>query len=143
MGSVNQYEMFYGKQQVTTSYYGGGGVDLSLVSSLHIQWDSALIANASGITLWASNFPLNGQYPIALSSAVAGEWVQLQPPSGYTAISPAGAATLGASPLIINVPGGIAGAAYIDLGNFAGHMLRVQVVATQAGTLRIHACGKR
>jgi hypothetical protein len=142
MGAIYQFEIFRGRQAATTSFYGGGG-DLALITALHFQWDSALVANASGITIWASNFPENAQFPIAMGNAVAGDWIQLQPTSGYTAISPAGAATLGASPLIINIPGGTAGGAFIDLGNSGAHRLEIMVVASVAGFLRIHGAGKR
>jgi hypothetical protein len=142
MGSIYQFDVFRGTQQIATSYYGGGG-DLALITALHLQWDATLVANASGITIWASNFPENGHVAVPIDSVVAGEWIQLQPTAGYTAISPAGAATLGASPLIINVPGGTAGGAFVDLGNSGAHRLRIKVVATVAGFLRIHGAGKR
>jgi hypothetical protein len=142
MGSIYQYDAFRGKQPIATSYYGIGG-DLALITAVHFQWDATLVANASGITIWACNFPENGQFSVPIGNVVPGDWIQLQPPTGYTAISPAGAATLGASPLIINVPGGTAGGAFVDLGNAGAHRLAVQVVATVAGFLRIHAAGKR
>lgn len=142
MGSIYQFESFRGRQPIATSFYGGGG-DLALITALHFQWDATLVANASGITIWASNFPENGPFSIPLGNVTAGDWVQLQPPNGYTAISPAGAATLGTSPLIINIPGGTAGGAFVDLGNSAAHRLQIMVVATVAGFLRIHGSGKR
>lgn len=123
-----------GLQTVTTSFYGLGG-DASLISSIHMQWDNILVC--SGITIWASNFP-----EVALNSAVAGDWIQLQPTAGYTAISPAGAATLGASPLIVVVPGGTAGGVFIDLGNTGAVKLMVKVVCTAQGQLRIKGNGK-
>ena len=141
MGSIYQFEIFRGTQPASTRFYGGGG-DLALITALHFQWDATLVANASGITIWAGNFPENGPFPIALGNAVAGDWIQLQPTSGYTAISPAGAATLGASPLIINIPGGTAGGAFVDIGNSGAHRIEIMVVATVAGFLRIHGSGK-
>lgn len=142
MGTIYQFEIFRGVQPATTKYYGGGG-DLALITALHFQWDQNLVANASGITIWAGNLPENGQYGVPMGNVTAGDWIQLQPTSGYTAISPAGAATLGASPLIINVPGGTAGGAFVDLGNSGAHRLEIQVVATVPGFLRIHGAGKR
>lgn len=142
MGTIYPFDVFRGKQPIATSYYGGGG-DLALITALHFQWDSTLVANASGITIWASNFPENGPFSVPMGNVTAGDWIQLQPISGYTAVSPAGAATLGASPLIINVPGGTAGGAFVDLGNSGAHRIQVQVVATVAGFLRIHGAGKR
>ena len=123
-----------GQQTVITSYYGLGG-DASMISSIHIQWDASLIA--TDISVWATNFP-----EVQTNSTTAGEWVQLQPTSGYTAISPAGAGAVGASPLIVTVAGGAAGAAFMDLGNSGAARLRVRVVCTQAGQLRIRGNGK-
>jgi hypothetical protein len=140
MGSIYQYDVKRGQQLAQTDFYGIGG-DLALVGSVHLQWDSALVC--SGITFWASDFPENGPFSVPITSVVAGEWIQLQPTSGYTAVSPAGAATLGASPLIIVVPGGTAGGAFVDIGNSGAHRLKLQVVCTTPGFLRIHAAGKR
>lgn len=139
MGSVYQYDVKRGTQAVQTDFYGAGG-DLGLVTAVHLQWDASLIAT---ITFEATNFPESGPFSVPITSVVAGEWIQLNPPSGYTAISPAGAATIAAGPLVIVVPGGIAGGVFVDLGNSAAHRLRVKVVATQAGFLRIHGAGKR
>lgn len=139
MGSIQPFDVFRGRQPIATSYYGLGG-DLALVGSIHFQWDSTLVA---GITIWASNFPENGPFAVPIGNVTAGDWIQLQPASGYTAISPAGAATLGASPLIINIPGGTAGGAFVDLGNSGAHRLAAQAIATVAGFLRIRAYGKR
>lgn len=127
-------DAFNGQQAATTSFYGVGG-DASLVQSIHMKWDATLVC--SGITVWSANFP-----EVALNSGTAGDWIQLQPTSGYTAISPAGAATLGASPLIIVVPGGTAGGVFIDLGNTGAGRLMVKVVCTTPGQLRIKANGK-
>ena len=139
MSSILPSDVFRGQQAATTSYYGVSG-DNALIQAVHLQWDSVL---ACVITFWVTNFPENGQANVALNSVVAGDWIQLQPTSGYTAVSPAGAATLGASPLIITVPAGTAGGAFVDLGNSGAHRMRVQVACTVAGQLRIRASGKR
>ena len=139
MSSILPGDVKNSLQTITTSYYGVSG-DNALIHAVHLQWDAVL---ACVFTFWATNFPENGPANIALNSVVAGDWAQLQPTSGYTAISPAGAATLGASPLIITVPGGTAGCAFCDLGNSGAHRLRVQVACTVAGQLRIRAAGKR
>ncbi len=130
-----------GLQIVETAYYGLGG-DASMIESIHMAWDAALVC--SGITIWASNFPEDGEPGlVALNSVVAGDWIQLNPPTGYTAISPAGAATIGATtPLVIVVPGGTAGGIFIDLGNTGSRRLRAQVVCTTQGQLRIRTHGK-
>lgn len=140
MGTIYQFDVKRGAQAAQTEFYGIGG-DLALMTSIHMQWDAALVC--SGITIWATDFPENGQFSVPITSVVAGEWIQLNPPSGYTAISPAGAATIAAGPLVIVVPGGTAGGIFIDLGNSGAHRLRAQVVCTTPGFLRIHGAGKR
>ena len=133
-------DVIRGQQIVTTSYYGLGG-DAALIQGFHAMWDATLVA---AITVWACNFPdvsINQVGSVAIDSTVAGEWIQLQPTSGYTAISPAGAATL-VSPLVITVPGGVAGGVFVDLGNTSAKRLRIRVVATTAGFLRIRPHGK-
>lgn len=121
-----------GQQLVQTDYYGLGG-DASLVQHVHIAWDAALIAT---ITIWDSNFP-----EVALSSTDAKEWCQEIPPTGYTAISPVGAATA-ATPFVLVIAGGTAGCASIQIGNIGSKRLRARVVCTQAGFLRIRPNGK-
>lgn len=135
----NTTDSFRGLQAVTTSWYGAGGSD-SLTQSIHMQWDGALVAT---VTVWACDFPEQlSPGAVALNSTNAGDWIQLNPPTGYTAVSPAGAATIAAGPLAIVVPGGTAGGCFIDLGNTGARRLRVQVVCTTQGQLRIHAHGK-
>jgi hypothetical protein len=121
-----------GTQAVATDYYGLGG-DASLVQNVHIAWGAALAAT---ITIWSSNFP-----EVALNSTDAKEWCQLNPPTGYTAISPPAAASA-ATPLVLVIPGGTAGCASIDLGNIGNKRLRCRVVATVADFLRIRPNGK-
>lgn len=135
-----------GLQKVQTDYYGLGG-DASMIQSIHMQWDSALVC--SSITIWACDFPDVGVNVggVAIddpsTGATAGAWIQLNPPTGYTAISPSGAATIGATtPLVIVVPGGTAGGIFIDLGNTGAGRLRAVVVCTTQGQLRIHTHGK-
>lgn len=111
------------------TYHFGLGADMGLISSASFFWDAAFTA---GITFWTSDFPI-GRVPI--TDVTAGRWIQQQPPSGYTAISPAGAATLGASPLIVTVPGGIAGGTNVQLGNLGARHLKAIVVVTAPGLL--------
>lgn len=139
MTTVYSFDVKRGQQAAQTDFYGVSG-DNALISSIHLQWDSLLVC--SGITFWATDFPENGQGAVALNSVVAGDWIQLNPASGYTAISPAGAATIASGPLVIVVPGGTAGGVFVDLGNSGAHRLRVQVVCTTPGGLRIHSAGK-
>lgn len=125
-------DSFIGLQPVATSFYGLGG-DRSIVQSATVSWDAALIAV---VTVWSTDFP-----DVTLDSAAARDWVQQNPPTGYTAISPAGAATA-ATPLVLTIPGGTAGIATMILGNWGCRRLRCRVVCTQAGQLRIRCNGK-
>lgn len=122
-----------GIQAVTTDHYGLGN-DASMISSVHLQWDASLVAT---ITIWSSSFP-----EVAVTSTTAGEWIQQNPPTGYTAISPAGAATA-ATPFVLAIPGGTAGGADLQIGNCGSMRLKAQVVATVAGQLRIRTHGKQ
>ena len=139
MTTVYSFDVKRGTQAAQTDFYGVSG-DNSLISSFHLQWDSALVC--SGITVWATDFPENGSFSVPITSVVAGEWIQLNPSTGYTAVSPVGAATIAAGPLVLVVPGGTAGGAFVDIGNSGAHRLRVMVVCTTPGFLRIHAAGK-
>jgi hypothetical protein len=123
---------FIGTQPIATSYYGLGG-DESLVQHVHIAWDATLVAT---ITIWSSNFQ-----DVALNSTDAKEWCQENPPTGYTAISPAGAATA-ATPLVLSIPGGTAGCASMHIGMLGSRLMRARVIATVAGFLRIKTNGK-
>ena len=122
-----------GQQAVTAGQFYGVGGDASLIQHLHAQWDDALIAV---ITFWTSDFP-----EAALDSVVAGEWVQEIPPTGYTAISPVGSATAG-TPLVLTIAGGTAGGASFQIGNIGSKRMRVRVVCTQQGFLRLRPNGK-
>lgn len=126
-------DAFKGLQAIGTQYIGLGG-DASMISSIHLQWDATLVTT---ITIWSSSFP-----EVAVNSTVAGEWIQQNPPTGYTAISPAGAATA-ATPFVLTIPGGTAGGADIQIGNCGSGRLRGVSVATVAGQLRIRTHGKQ
>ncbi len=139
MSSILPDDAFFATIPISTKFIGVSG-DNAIIQSVHLQWDAVLVCV---FTFWATDFNENGLHSVPTTSVTAGDWVQLQPPSGYTAISPAGAATLGASPLTITVPGGTAGAAFVDLGNSGAYRLRVQAVCTTAGFLRVKAAGKR
>lgn len=123
---------FIGQQPIATSFYGLGG-DASLVQHAMFAWDATLVAT---ITIWSTDFP-----DVLLNSADAKEWCQENPPTGYTAVSPVGAATV-TTPLVIAIPGGTAGCASVNLGNLGSKLLRARVVCTTAGFLRIRGNGK-
>lgn len=123
-----------GLQAATTSYYGVGG-DAALVQSVFINWDAAFVGT---YTFWTTGL---FNKDAATNDAGATTWVQQNPASGYTPISPAGAATA-ATPLVISVPGGTAGCTEVYLGNFGSRRLRVRCVCTVAGVTTIAANGK-
>lgn len=135
---------FKGKPGVATVHIGIGG-DASLVQSVTITWDATL---AGAITVWTTDFPdaiagSTAAGTVALTSAASGDgWVQQQPTTGYTAISPAGSATVGASPLILNIPGGTAGTANFQIGNLGSPRARLRGVFTVDGLLIVVAHGK-
>ena len=126
-------DSFLGLHPVSAGAFYGLGGDESLVQHATISWDTALIAT---ITIWSTDFP-----EVALDSADARHWAQENPPTGYTAISPAGAATA-ATPLVLTIPGGTAGCASMHIGNLGSKRLRCRVVCTQQGQLRIRCNGK-
>lgn len=117
----------------TDANYGLGG-DAALIQSVTISWDSSLIAS---ITIWSTDFP-----EVLVTSIDARHWVQQNPPTGYTAISPGGAATA-ATPLVLTIPGGTAGCASLQIGNSGTLKLKARVSCTQAGQLRITPHGKQ
>jgi hypothetical protein len=115
----------------------------SLVESAHLQWSAALAAT---ITVEASNYPEHiagqpTQSPIDVSdySAVAGEWVQLDPTTAYVPIVGAGNSVAN---LTITAGGANAGAAWIDMGNLGARRMRVKVVVTTQGVLRVGVNGR-
>lgn len=128
-------DAFRGTQAISAGVKYGLGGDASLITGVHLQWDATFVGT---FTFWVCDFPPT---EVLITSAVAGEWVQQDPPTGYTPISPAGAATA-TTPLVIVVPGGTAGGAAPDIGNIGHKRLAVQVVTTVAGFNRIRANGK-
>jgi hypothetical protein len=132
-GIESAADIFNGTQAVTTSYYNLGG-DAAIVQHVTISWDTAVIGT---ITFWSTDFP-----EVALDSTDARHWAQENPASGYTAISPSGAATVGSNPLVIVIPGGTAGIASVNLGNSGTLRQRARVVCTGAGSFRIRTNGK-
>lgn len=128
-------DAFNGTQPIATSFYGVGG-DASLVQHIHLKWDATLVAT---ITFESNEFP-EVSITDPSTGATAGNWIQENPTTAYIAVSPAGAGTIVNA--TITVPGGTAGGASINIGNWGGARLRVKVVATVAGVLRIRSHGK-
>lgn len=117
-------------------YHLGLGADASLVQHAHFAWDASLAAT---ITIWTCGFPPTR---VALNDATAGRWVQQQPSTGYSAVSPAGAATVGASPFILTIAGGTAGGWDVEIGNLGAPRVKAIVTVTGQGQLWWIANGK-
>jgi hypothetical protein len=133
MGTIEQpRNAFRGTQPVATTYYGLGG-DASMIHHVQIQWDATLAAT---ITFESSDFTeiANG------ASVTPGDWVQENPPTGYTAI---GAGATAATPLVIVIAGTTASGASVNLGNIGSRRLQAKVVCGTAGFLRICTHGKQ
>jgi hypothetical protein len=123
-----------GQQAIQTDFYGIGG-DASLIQSAWIKWDATLVAT---ITIWVTNIP-DRLVPL-IDPAANLNWTQLNPSSGYTAISGGGATAV--QPLTLIIAGGTAGNAHMDFGNCAAARMRAQVVCTTGGFLEIWPHGK-
>lgn len=142
MTAIEETGYFVNKTLTTTSgdaggaihYFGLGG-DASLAQGVHFMWDATF---AGSITIWTSDFPLSDA---PINSTTAGAWIQQNPPSGYTPISPSGAATA-ATPLVITIPGGTAGGCDLSFGNIPQKRFRAVVTVTTAGLLRGKHNGK-
>jgi len=129
---------FIGQHPISAGTKYGLVNDSAMCSGAHLQWD----ATFTGVfTFWTRNFPELAAGAL-LTESTAGLWIQQNPSSGYAAISPAGAATFGTTPLTITVAGGTAGGAFVDLGNLSAQYLACQVVCTVIGFARIKGNGK-
>ena len=115
----------------------GLGNDETLVHGVHIRWDAVFAAT---ITIWSSNFPLIDA-PLNADPSPGGAWVQQNPPTGYTAISPTGSATA-APPLVLVIPGGTAGGADLSWGNAPQKRFIARVNVTAGGTIWMRTHGK-
>lgn len=98
-----------------THYIGVGG-DNSLVHSIHLKWDAALVGT---ITVESSNFP-----DVALDSATAGDWID---EASIADVTPAAAAS----------------GTMIHVGNNGARRLRLKCVIGTPGVLRVRTHGKK
>lgn len=130
MSAIEQLDPCNKLQTVTTSFYGCGG-DASIVQHIHLKWDSAF---AAVITFETSDFK---EVDVAVAG-VAGDWIQENPTTAYIGSTPAGLATN----MTITVPGGTAGGASVHVGNLGSRRIRVKVVCSVQGQLRIGCAGK-
>ncbi len=110
----NPADQYLNIAPIGTTYVGIGG-DAALNTSAHLSWDTTF---AGAVTVEASNYP-----DVALNSATAGDWID----TGIAAT---------------NAAGGSVGGAMIQVPNNGARRLRLKVVATVAGRLRVRAHGK-
>lgn len=129
-----------GIQAVATSFYGVGG-NGSMLHHLHIEWDAAFIGV---FTFETADFP---ESEVALASAgTAGDWV---PECAFDRASSVGAGVTIASsaatpgtPASVTVAGGAAGGVSLAFSLWGGKTMRVKVVCTAQGVIRIRSHGK-
>lgn len=137
MTAIETVDYFVNKPLTSAGspYYYGLGGDACLVDGAHFQWDAVFVG---AITIWTSSLKASDAQ---INSTNPGDWIQQNPTSGYTPISPAGAATA-ATPLAITIPGGTAGGCDLSFGNIPQKRFRAVVTCTTGGFLRGRANGK-
>lgn len=117
-----------------TTYFFPVGAPGSLVQSIHVLWDAALIITA--LTVEDSNIAILD----ATQAGSAGQWIQENPTGAYVAVVGAGAT---ATNLSVAVTGGAAGGAMIHLGNLGSRKVRIKVVVgATGGKLQVYIHGK-
>jgi hypothetical protein len=117
----------------SSTYYAEINTQTSPTQSIHLQWSAALAAT---ITVETSDFAVADA---ATTSSTAGDWVQQNPSSAYVPVVGSGNS---ASALTITAGGSAAGAAQINLAGLGSPRLRVKIVVTTGGTIRIAQSGK-
>jgi hypothetical protein len=131
-------DVFRGQQAITTSWYGCGG-DSALIHHLHLQWDNAF---AGVFTFETSDFP---EVSAIVAPVTPGDWV---PECAFTVASVVGAATVASSaatpgtPASVTVAAGQQGGCSLNFSSNGAHRMRVKVVCTATGVIRIHQHGK-
>lgn len=108
---------------------------------VHLKWDAALVAE---ITFESTEFPaflLGSPSVVDVSdqSVVNGEWLQHEPVTVAGDVPIVGGTETN---LTITVPGGTVGGARVDLGNLGALRMRVKIVVTTGGNLRVAGNGK-
>lgn len=104
-----------------TTYHFPLGGESSIISSVHWQWDAAIVITS--ITIQSSNYP-----DVAVGSVNPGDWVT---------------DTLAPTPVVLAAAGGAAGGGIQNVPNSGARRLRaVVVVGATGGVLRGRAHGK-
>ena len=116
----------------------------TVLASVHLRWAAAV---AAIITVETCNFPATIGNRAATGPddttdwdiTNVGNWVQENPSTGYVAVVGTGNSATG---LTITAGGTNAGGATIHLGNFGTRRMRLKIVATVGGLMRLATHGK-
>ena len=133
---VNTYYFPIGSQNAPTP------AQTALVS-LHLKW---ALAVAGTITIETCNFPrfYGGarEGGIDVDDFVATDWIQYNPATAGTLTVQISGAGNTATALTITAGGTGAGIAYVNISDIGARRIRVKVVSTVGGLLRVNARGK-
>ena len=135
-----------------TWYFALGGSDAPLpgetaLVTVQLQWAAAV---AGTITIEVCNYPefrdgRREQGPIDVadndSNASRTNWVQINPTTGIYVPAPTGAGN-SVSNLTITAGGANAGGTGLDLGNLGWRRVRLKLVLTTGGLVRVNVNGK-
>jgi hypothetical protein len=120
-----------------TEFPGGAGL-----LSIHLQWAAAV---AAVFTLEVSDFPAKvggtaaGASDVTDYSAVAGEWLQVNPSTAYVPVTGTGNSVSSAT---VTAGGTNAGGALLDVSALGSRRVRIKAVVTTGGVVRVGAHGK-
>lgn len=112
--------------------------------AIHAAWSATLAAT---FTVESCNFPTNNGNPKANQGAVdvsdfdqvAGNWIQENPTTAYVGVVGAGNTATNAT---VVAGGTNAGGAMFHVGNLGSQRLRLKVIVTVQGQLRVNVHGK-
>jgi len=127
-----------GLQTVTTSFYGLGG-DHAMIHHVHLRWDNAF---AGVFTFETSDFP---DVDPLVAVVTAGDFI---PECAFSLASVSGAAVIASSagtpgtPASVTVAAGQQGGASLNFTSNGASRMRVKVVCTVQGVIRIRSHGK-
>lgn len=116
----------------STYYVEIGGSGATCLSA-HLQWSAAL---AAVITVWTSDL---GPLEAPLTSTTAGDWHQQNPSTAYVPVT---GASNTVSNLTITAGGAAVGGAQVNFVGLGPSRVRLRIVVSTAGTMRIAYSGK-
>lgn len=129
----------------STTYYfpiQGDMTSQAPLLGVALKWASAVVAT---ITVEVSGFPKypDGQHigaeDVTDVSTTAGDWHQINPSTAYVSVT---GASNSVTALTITAGGAAAGGAWIDLGNLGALRVRIKMVVTTGGLMRVGAVTK-